>query len=368
MTSSYSQIRRGLRYQFGSFEVRDFSGGLNLRDAPSELAGNESPYASNVSFDERGGVVKRLGLTSLSTLSNAPSRMFWSQAFNRGYIQDGTSIKSTTDFVTYVTHTPAMADSSRVGFADFGGKVVIVHPTSGLYTSPGDTTVALTAVGAGPKGFSCVPWQGKLWVIGDPANPTRVNFSAANDPTGWTVGTAGCGFVEIRDASDAALTAIGNGNGLDFVAKPTLLVFKKRSTHRINDSTTGSYQTIDANAGASGPMAVTGLFGNTFSVNDIGIWKCDGTHAPTLVSQNLQPLFSSTQLNYAQMPNVLPTTFGQRVVFSVPFGSSATANTLTLEYNPLVGWFSSHTFGLCAGYPFLNNTSNKVSTLVAKKR
>jgi hypothetical protein len=41
--------------------MQSFEGGLNLRDAPGELAPNESPDMMNVTLDERGGVVKRLG-------------------------------------------------------------------------------------------------------------------------------------------------------------------------------------------------------------------------------------------------------------------------------------------------------------------
>lgn len=38
-----------------------FDGGLNLRDAPGEVKDNESPDMMNMTLDERGGVVKRLG-------------------------------------------------------------------------------------------------------------------------------------------------------------------------------------------------------------------------------------------------------------------------------------------------------------------
>lgn len=43
--------------------MEGFAGGLNLRDAPTELKPTESPSAWNVTLDERGGVVKRLGYT-----------------------------------------------------------------------------------------------------------------------------------------------------------------------------------------------------------------------------------------------------------------------------------------------------------------
>ena len=51
---------RRLRWaQIGA--AQDFSGGPNLRDAPSELAPNEAEDSWNVIYDERGGAASRLG-------------------------------------------------------------------------------------------------------------------------------------------------------------------------------------------------------------------------------------------------------------------------------------------------------------------
>src|SRR4051812_5818906 len=53
-------------------EFRRFDGGINLRDAPSELAENETPACSNVTLDERGGVTARTGITRLNGASPLP--------------------------------------------------------------------------------------------------------------------------------------------------------------------------------------------------------------------------------------------------------------------------------------------------------
>jgi hypothetical protein len=167
----------------------------------------------------------------------------------------------------------------------------------------------------------------------------------------------GSGFVDVRDNNDAPMTAIGTGTAIDNTAKPSLLVFKARSTHRINDSTTGSYQTLDAQAGASGPMAVTQAINRVVFVNEVGVWETDGISSPTLVSAKLQPLFTSTQLNFNKLSGALVTTVGQRVLISLPFGASQATNNLTLEFNPLLGWFASHDFGLGSACRFQSGTS-----------
>ena len=61
------QTRQGLRYFFREQLMQGFAGGLNLRDAPTELKPTESPNAWNVTLDERGGVVKRLGYAKWNT-------------------------------------------------------------------------------------------------------------------------------------------------------------------------------------------------------------------------------------------------------------------------------------------------------------
>ena len=56
-----SLLKTGLHFFYGELQFRDFSGGLNIRDAAAQLGQNESPADSNVTLDERGGVSKRLG-------------------------------------------------------------------------------------------------------------------------------------------------------------------------------------------------------------------------------------------------------------------------------------------------------------------
>src|SRR6266540_3511485 len=167
--------------------LRDFSGGLNLRDAQSELAPNESPDLWNVTLDERGGVDKRLGYTKYNTEAYASAKVTnlfqWTQPSIGTavlIVQCGTGLfrdVETTPFKTFTT-------PDRCGLADFAGKLCIVHPVDGFWTWDGTT---LTPIATGPWGDSLAVWQNKLWAntrlgVG---NPSRVRFSAAGDPTTW---------------------------------------------------------------------------------------------------------------------------------------------------------------------------------------
>src|SRR5262245_66574864 len=79
-----------------TFDLFDFSGGTNLRDAPSELAENETPLARNVTLDERGGAEKRLGLVNdgaAAAQSADLSGGYYSNVLGGVVVQTGTDVQ-----------------------------------------------------------------------------------------------------------------------------------------------------------------------------------------------------------------------------------------------------------------------------------
>src|SRR5262249_20711777 len=153
-------------------------GGWNPRDAPSEVAGNESPDCMNVTLDNRGGVVKRLGLFLLGTgggLGSPPVNSFYWPGEQKAVIQDGGAVKGNDDFVSYTTiHT--FSSSDLMGFADFNDKLIMVHPIDGVYSYSSGSGFA-GPFGSPVKGNSVAVWQNKLWVTGDSAHKARVWWS-----------------------------------------------------------------------------------------------------------------------------------------------------------------------------------------------
>src|SRR5262245_54990583 len=57
------QATKAKKLAYSEIYIGDFSGGLNIRDALTELANNETPDCLNVVLDERGAAHKRLGLS-----------------------------------------------------------------------------------------------------------------------------------------------------------------------------------------------------------------------------------------------------------------------------------------------------------------
>lgn len=329
--------------------LEDFSGGLNLRDAPSQVGNNESPDCMNVSLDERGGVVKRLGLERLgsgTSISAAPSNLFYSAAQNVFIVQDGAAVKKTTDFINFTT-IKTYTTSERACFADFVGNLIAVHPTDRVSYWDGATW---TDVGAtSPKGSAIVVWQNRALVVGDPANKARLYACKAGTIGTWTTG-AGDGWTnDIREKDDETLTALAVGQGMDVQGRPSLLVFKERSTYRVHDSSTGAYTTLHREAGAGGPLAVASTQGIVAFMGPSGVYVTDGVEQPREASGKIAPIFRPTQINMAQASLWAAGVKNDRIVFSFTWGSGQSTNNRTLEYDPQQGWFVIHDFG-CAAY------------------
>jgi hypothetical protein len=108
-------------------EITNFSGGANLRDAPSELAPNEAYGSYNCTFDERGGVASRLGYQKRNVTPIAAAKVindFYSHMLGVTITQVGASLyraDSTSAAKTFTT-------SGCVTFTEFNNARRRVSP------------------------------------------------------------------------------------------------------------------------------------------------------------------------------------------------------------------------------------------------
>src|SRR6266498_622610 len=179
----------------------NFAGGLNLRDAQAELALNESPDLWNVTLDERGGVSKRLGFSKHNFITYVAnylvSNVFYWQTGQNLIVQcSRATVNSRLYKDTNISEFKTFTTDDRCAFADFAGKLCIVHPIDGFFTYDGTT---VTAIATGPRGSTLAVWQNKLWSAGDPTNKSRVTFSAAGDPATWNASV----YIDVREKDNA---------------------------------------------------------------------------------------------------------------------------------------------------------------------
>jgi hypothetical protein len=359
--------------RIATFQLGRFDGGLNLRDAPTEVAPNETPDCMNVTLNERGGVEARLGsleLNAASPLPAAPSYLYYSVVSDAllAYISTDAGVgklyKSTDGGTTWSAAYSTFTAGAAASIIDFKNRVVVVNTLDGVFSFPSDLSAPTQTTGDPAnmeevRGSAVAVWQNKLWVTGDVRedathSQTRVWISTAGNEQAWQVAS---GYVDIRDVDTKPCTAIGAGVGMDVTGKPTLLVFKETSMYRINDSTTGSYTTLHSKgAGAAGAKAVAANLGRICSINREGIWVTDGLAVPIRVSDKLQPLFTQDGINYANFSKWSASPYRDRVVFSI-VRAGATSPNLVLEYHPELGWTVPHDLALGPMTPYTKQTS-----------
>ncbi len=314
--------------------IRDFSGGPNLRDAQGALANNEAVDGWNVTFDERGGVGKRLGFSKYNPTSFAAALVqhvyYWPTGRNL-ITQAGASLYKDTSNVAVKTFTTA----ARVGFADFVGRLCVIHPVDGLFTSLDGTTFTAVADVDAPKGSTLAAWQNKLYAAGNPTNKARVTWSDEGNPDSWTPAS----FIDLREKDGEQVVALSGASGIDVSGRPGLLAFKQDSTYRIYDRTTGNYDTLDPQVGAASALAVVNLFGRTIVLSKRGIFWTDGVGGLRQASERFEPLFKPEQIAFDKLNLFAAGARADRVYFSLP-RAGATANNLALEYHPIQGWIS----------------------------
>lgn len=135
-------------------EFRNFSGGINTRDWSSELTGNEFPYSSNVTVDERGGAQKRLGYEAryAATAFNENGREFNGTTDYYSAV-DSASLSTTDTFTIIAWARPDAVDSRQIYskgtgaagfFIDSGGVLTLSKAGTGTIVTGGSPGVSST--------------------------------------------------------------------------------------------------------------------------------------------------------------------------------------------------------------------------------
>jgi hypothetical protein len=334
---------------------RDFSGGMNTRDAPSEISENEFPYSLNVTLDERGYLQKRLGYSrryvSPVGSGKVSNLFFWpTQAKLVAQIGTGLHVDGGASIHTFTT-------SARIGMCEYLGNLFVIHPVDGCFTYDGITFAAInTPAGkTNPKGDSCAVFQNKVWVndkSGSAASrlwrtdPGLAEFTNTN-------------FVDIREKDSSQLVLITGASGTDITGRAGLLVFKADSAYRVNDPATGAYATIDSAIGAASNISGISAYGRTYVASTRGIYSTNGIDAMREESRLIENFFTSTQMNQTRPDLYCVGRYRDRLYFSFP-KSGETNNSIAIELNPQEKWVVLHSNAASAYASFGVNVTDMV--------
>lgn len=345
-TAQKPAIRPG-QLPYAELAIVDFSGGLNVRDAATELKENESPDLMNVVIDERGGVAKRLGYSvwNAAPLPNLVTYGYESDVCNCVFWYtkaDGKLYRDTNGIASLARQFAAGADLSM---ADFAGVCYATHGFDGLFGTTDGSTWSRVVASSGqvPSGDMCAVWQNKLWVASSGGN--RLWFCAPGDVTLWDP-KDDAGSNDLREGNDFPINCLFGTSGVDITAQPALLVGKRSgaqgSTHRVVDAATGNYVTIDQAIGPAGPQALTSLYGQLYMISTSGVYQTDGQTALLPIGSKLSKMFDPGALDYAQSAGFVAGRTRDRVRFSIARTGSV-GNDLALEYHPAFQAFTTRT-------------------------
>ena len=343
------QATKARRSAYSEIYIGDFSGGLNVRDALTELANNETPDCENVVLDEHGAAHKRLGFVkwNATALPNSATNGYESDVCDCTfwYCQmAGTLWKDDNGLLTLV-RTFASGVGATAAFADFAGICYFIHAFDGLFSSTdGINWSAVHPVsGTIPNGDMLATWQNKLWVASTKSN--LLTFCAPGDATKWDPkDDAGANY--IREGNDYPIACLFGTSGVDVQAQPALLVGKRSgaqgSIHRVTDAATGDYATIDQSIGPAGREAITSLYGRLYMISTGGIFQTDGQSALIPVGAKLSGLFDPGSIDFSKASEFVATRTKDRVRFSLTLRGSS-VNDLCLEYHPGFQAFTART-------------------------
>lgn len=350
MGISFPSLPRGYRYPV-NVALSSFAGGVNNRDAASELGPADVIDSWNVTYDERGGAASRLGAQKYNGSvygSDLIQNEFWSSIASTKLVNAGLKLYKGTSTTAVKTFTT----TERVTFTEMGTLIVACHPTDGLFTSPDGATWTAVADPDAPKGTCVATWQNKLWV-GKPNG--GVQWSSAGDATAWVA----TDFNNLWEKDSRPIVALHIGSGQDIKGSPGLLAYKLESAYRINDSSTGAYDTVDATVGCASAIAVVGVGAKVFSLSRRGVymWQ-EGQSGLLNVSDKLKPLWDPSQVNLAQLDKWCAGRATNRALFSLT-RNGATANNLALELHADQGWLAPGSNAVSA-YSMSTGTSDAV--------
>jgi len=259
----------------------------------------------------------------------------------------GTSLVRDTGSGTGVVIKSDMSPNGKVHFAQFDDDLIITNSlTSDVPLVYNGSTIETLGTNT-PNGQFCAVYKNRLWMAGDPNNPSRLYYSQSlpNGPRGdW--GGADSGFIDASPGDGDAIRGI-------YTYKNNLWVFKgpyKGSIHRIEgDSPTGSnpFARRDFLTNGLPAVAPNGFF---LFQDDLGWITADGE------IHGLKATASFGDFNESSLSRPISSLIQSRVnrnalfradavswanrglaLFAMPFGGSSRPNTLLVmdyRFNP----------------------------------
>lgn len=317
-------------------EGEGFQGGVNVRDAITQLNPSECRKLENGVLDERGGFSKRLGSLNKGTFGVAADRVLAMYTFYRAGLVPQILIQTTAGQLFYTNDPTAqpivwtqiatgLFTSAPMSFETFNNKVYMSNGVDAYCSWDGTTYVTFASA---PKGKYLRLWKDTMWVSGITGTPDRVYSSNAGDPETFGVS----GWVDISKGDGDRIMALAT-DGL------YLIVGKRNRAMTIYDPTTFANRVVDFEKGFESHSSVAQFEGAIYYLSRRGICMWLGDTPSKIVSGKIDSIFDPGVLNLTAeaMGRAWAYTYENRIGWALTELGSAVPS-FQLEYYPrLIG-------------------------------
>ena len=280
-------------YLLSTPQYAQFSGGLNMRSAYTEILLNQLQAADNIRYHQSGALLPRPGARYVSLSQYDQTTGFCRgaiDAYGDKYLVIGTQIFH-LNVATWVNITGALTRAmsnapTRTRFATYLNYIIGVDSENVPFKIDTSTKTASVLNASAPSGEFITVWNDYVFIAGVSATPGRLYFSAKGDPTTWTTSTD---FIEINGAQDND-PIMGFG-----VAYGTLIIFKKYSIFALTGTSSSDFSLseISREIGMACKGASCQVELSCWYVSSSGIFSIGSDLKPTLRSYWVEPIFNT---------------------------------------------------------------------------
>ena len=301
-------------------EIR-LSDGINTYNSPFEIKKSECASCLNVSNRNYPALSTRPGSTAMYGTAAAPLTTVNAAGIRAGttfHVQDGTAWKywNGSAFANVATGlTNAMGKFIEFNTAA-NTYTILANGTEVSYSTNG--TSAATLTGAPATNLYCMDDE-RLYAL----KGNKLYRCAIGIPTDWTT---------INDAGIWTIANLVGGTGTALAAYGDMVIsWSESSMHILMGDDHTNYQFMDMiDAGCISDRSVI-IHNGVLYFMDYNQFKMFTGGMPRDISQKVSTYLSN--INYTYKTQIVADKWGRYIYLSIPHGSTATANNLTLEYD-----------------------------------
>lgn len=303
--------------------IQHLGDGVNEGYPDFDIKDSEASYSRNMDSYNYPAASVMPGRSTVTSVSTAPFAI-GERANSVLHTREGNTWKywdtATTAFVDVTT---GLTGSAGGMFGDFVTgtyrRTIYMNGTDKVYFPSTSTALSFSDTNMPLSDKFCVH-KGRVYV----AKSATVSYCGLNNSTDWTTA---------NDSGSITITnARGDLSGI-YEFNNYVLTYTEYSMHMLMGSGPSDYELIDIEGGV-GCISQASLIKSSrilYWMGYDGVYRTDGSMSVSKISDRVRPYVEGINMTYRT--GICSGAIGDFVYFSIPYGSTATSNNLTLKYD-----------------------------------